>query len=89
LNEDEAKNTHLAENLFGEESTQSGRIGWNTIKSVFDKLGGTFMFVIIYLCFQAFMLMNVFTNGYIIAWSKDFRSPDCWSNFRFLVWILA
>ena len=33
--------------------------------------------------------MNVYVNGYIISWSKDFSSPDCWSNFQFLCYFLA
>lgn len=79
----------MAENMFGEEATQSGRIGWSTIKSVMDKLGGVYMFIIIYLLFQGFQLMNVYVNGYIIAWSKNFNSPDTWSNFRFLCLFLT
>ena len=75
---------NMAENMFGEEATQSGRIGWVTIKSVMDKLGGVYMFVIIYLLFQGFQCMNVYVNGYIIGWSKNFNSPDTWSNFKFL-----
>ena len=78
------KEANMAENMFGEEATQSGRIGWVTIKSVMDKLGGIYMFIFIYLCFQGFQLMNVYVNGYIIAWSKDFNSPETWGNFRFL-----
>lgn len=80
---------NLAVNLFGEEETQSGRVGAATISSVLDKLGGLWVFVFVYLVTQGFTVINVYANRYIIQWSKDFHSKECWTNFRFLCVILT